>query len=133
MFMDMYGVRTTRDPKLENIDQLLRESLKRAISSSKSSPAQIAEALEKRLGRPIKEGLIYAWTKTGHRWHLPADAVPTLCEILQDDTIQRQLLSPKLRQALELGESVPRVVSLLQNILGERDRDKEKPERRSKR
>jgi hypothetical protein len=75
--------------------------------------------------------------ETKHRNHLPADAVPHLCEILGDDTIQRLLLSEKLRQSLELGESTPRVVALLQSALpeatGRREVEGEKKPKRSKR
>ena len=38
------------------------------------------------------------------KWRFPADCVPALCEILNDDTMQRQLLSESLKKALELGE-----------------------------
>jgi len=54
---------------------------------------------------------------TKQKWHLPADVVPHLCEILGDDSIQRVLLSDKLKDALSLGESARRVVSLLRRAL----------------
>ncbi len=108
------------------LDALLREALRRAIHACSKSPGQIAEELEKRLGRPIKEGLLYAWmAERKHRWHLPADAVPHLCEILKDDTMQRLLLSKELKESLFLGEDTPRIEAILQR--------REKRQRRTKR
>jgi hypothetical protein len=64
--------------------------------------------------------MLDAWTADAKSdWHLPADIVPLVSEILQDDAIQRQLLSPELRQALELGESAARLFSLLQKAVAE--------------
>ncbi len=87
----------------------------------------LAKELSVRSGRAINAGLIHVWrAESKHRWHLPADLVPILCEILNDDSIQRLLLSDKLRDALELGEDANRVVSKLTRALKE-------PRRRSKR
>jgi hypothetical protein len=125
MFEDMYCIGTTRGSQLEDLRSILGKTLKRAISASRWSPAQIAEQLAVRLNRPFKEGQICAWMKSEHKWHLPADAVPHLCEILGDDTIQRLLLSEKLRQSLELGESTPRIVAQLRSVLLEATERKE--------
>jgi hypothetical protein len=116
----MYGVQTTSHNQTAELDTLLRDSLRRAVRVSRLSPAQIADELTKRVQRPIKDALVYAWTaETKHRWHLPADVVPPLCDILGDDNIQRLLLSEKLRKAVSLGESAQRVVSLLHSALQE--------------
>jgi hypothetical protein len=86
---------------------VLRATLKRAINFSRYSREQIADELTARLGRNVSPATVDAWIAgTKSAWHLPADAVPVLCEILQDDALQRQLLSPKLRESLELGETV---------------------------
>jgi len=74
---------------------------------------QIADELTKHVGRKISLSTIDAWTADTKQHHLPADCVPALCEILQDDAIQRQLLSAKLRRALELGESGSQLRSLI--------------------
>lgn len=119
----MSAVQTTGNPQTEELDTLLRDSLRRAVRNCRLSPEEIADDLTRRMQRPVKEGLVYAWiAATKHRWHLPADAVPHLCEILGDDTIQRLLLSHKLKDALSLGESVQRVVSLLRSALPETQR-----------
>ncbi len=108
------------------LDSLLRESLRRAIHSSHLSIEQIADELSRRSGRSVTVPLLNAWKATGHKWRLPADILPHLCEILGDDSIQRLVLSDKLREALEFGESTDRVVSQLRRALKE-------PRRRSKR
>lgn len=109
---------TNSDAQEANTDGQLRHLLRRAIRSSGLSPEGIAKHLTDKSGRNIKTGLIRAWTaEAKHRWHLPADLIPPLCEILQDDGLQRQLLSPRQREALDLGESTGRVISLLQKAV----------------
>jgi len=111
---------TSRSPA-DELGTRLRESLKRAIHAFPGKQEGFAQELSKRSGRTITPGLLNAWTaETKHRWHLPADIVPIVCEILRDDSIQRLLLSEKLKQSLDLGESVPQVVSLLRGVLPEK-------------
>jgi len=130
---------TNRDPFTDDLETLLRKSLKCAMLSRDKKEDKLAEELTKRLGRPINPALVNAWkAETKHRWHLPASMVPVICEILGDDTIQRLLLSEKLRKSLELGESIPRIVSLLRSVLSEgterkNSEGRRKPQRRSKR
>jgi len=81
---------------------------------------ELAAEVSKRSGRTVSPHLISAWkAETKHRWHLDPSLIPVICEILGDDTIQRLLLSEKLRQSLELGESTPRIVALLGSALAE--------------
>ena len=88
---------------------------------------EVADELTRRSGRTIKPCLVNAWiAKLRQSWRLPAELVPAVCEILNDDSIQRLLLSDKLRQALEFGESGRLVISQLRRVLKE-------PRRRSKR
>ena len=102
------------------LDVLLRESLRRAIHASPMKRESICKELTKFLRRKISLTMLDAWTaESKGAWHLPADVVPPLCTILEDDSIQRHLLSPKLREALELGESAARVQLLLQKSLSE--------------
>ena len=113
---------TCRTIDLEpGIDAILRAVLKRAIiNCSRYSREQIADELTARLHRKISAATLDAWTaETKHAWHLPADAVAVLCEILQDDGLQRQLLSPAQRDRLDLGESISRSESLLERFLAE--------------
>lgn len=105
---------TSRVSLTDDLETLLRKSLKCAMLSRGMNEEKLAAELTQRLGRPVNAALVNAWkAETKHRWHLPANLVPVICEILGDDSIQRLLLSEKLRQSLELGESVPKVVSLL--------------------
>jgi len=111
---------TSRNLPADELDGRLRESLKCAMLSRHINEEQLAEKLSKRLHRTVKAALVSAWkAETKHRWHLPANLVPVICEILGDDSIQRLLLSEKLKQSLDLGKSVPRVVSLLRSVLRE--------------
>jgi hypothetical protein len=109
---------TNPSPLADDVDALLRRSLKAAMLSRDMNEEKLAAKLTERLGRKVNAALVNAWkAETKHRWHLPANLIPVICEILQDDSIQRLLLSEKLKQSLDLGESVPRVVSLLQKCL----------------
>jgi hypothetical protein len=117
--MAISGVQTSRatSPQHE-LDAVLRAALKSAVAVSQLSREQIADALGARLGRAVSPATVDTWiavTKSAH--HLPADAVPVLCEILKDDTLQRQLLSPEMRKWLELGEYLCKEESRLQNAL----------------
>lgn len=129
----MSDEQTSRAETIESkLDATLRAALKRAINFSRYSREQIADELTVRLRRKISPATVDAWTaETKKAWHLPADAVPHLCEFLADDSIQRLLLSEKLRQSLELGESTPKVVALLRDALSDAGHN-EKPQRRSK-
>jgi hypothetical protein len=111
---------TSRNPLTDDLDTILRKSLKCAMLSRDINEEKLAAELSKRLGRTVNAALVNAWkAETKHRWHLPANLVPVICEILGDDSIQRLLLSDKLRDALRLGESTPQVVSLLRSALTE--------------
>jgi hypothetical protein len=119
---------TSRGLPADDLDALLRKSLKCAMLSRGMNEEELAAELTKRLGRsdnPVTPGLVNAWkAETKHRWHLPAKLVPVICEILGNDSIQRLLLNEKMRQSLDLGESVPRVVSLLRSALPQKARNK---------
>jgi hypothetical protein len=94
----------------------------------------ICEELGKRLGRKVSLAMLDAWTANSKEaWHLPADVVPPLCTILGEDTIQRHLLSQKLREALEIGESATRLYSLLKKTLKEVNELTRKPPPEGKR
>lgn len=104
----------------QGLDLALCDSLRRASQVSTLSREQIAAELTKRVGRKISAYMLDAWTAdTKQAWHLPADVVPALCEILQDDAIQRQLLSPELLQYLELGESAERSRAVQKEIMSD--------------
>lgn len=91
----------------QNLDSLIRERLRGLLRKSSKSRAQTAEALSQLLpeGQHVSEHILSNWangSKTGYS--LPARAVPALCLVLGDDSLQRLLLSPELTAALELGE-----------------------------
>lgn len=102
------------------LDAVLRDWLRRAIAASRIKREDICTELKNRLGREISINMLDTWTAaTKQDWHIPADAVPALADILQDDTIQRQLLNPKQCHALKLGESAVSLHSLLKEVLAE--------------
>jgi hypothetical protein len=134
--------KTSRNLLPDELDVLLRKSMKCAMLSRGINEEELAAELTKRLGlteHPFKPSLINAWkAETKHRWHLPGYLIPIICEILGDDTIQRVVMSEKLRRNVELGESTPRIVSLLRSALAQATERKngegrKKPQRRSKR
>jgi hypothetical protein len=132
----MYISETSRSPLTDNLDALLRKSLKLAMLSRGINEEKLAAELTQRLGCTVRPCLVSAWkAEQRHRWHLPANLVPVICEILGDDSIQRLLLSDKLSRSLELGESTARVISLLHCALAEGSNRKAvgKPRRQSKR
>lgn len=90
---------------VHSTDRLLRETIRRGIRFCHKSPVEICEALSARVGRTISVESLHKWkaeSETERR--LPADCVLALSEILRDDTLQRAMLSERLKQALELGE-----------------------------
>ncbi len=129
---------TTREGRADALGNLLRYKLKLAMAARGLSEERFARELSDLSDRPISTGLAHAWTaESKHKWRMPSDVVPFVCEILRDDSIQRILLSAKLRQSLELGESTPRVVALLRSALAEATERKQveggKKPKRSKR
>jgi hypothetical protein len=115
---------TSWNLSVDELDTLLRKALKCAMLARGINEEALAAELTKRLGRtdsnPVTPGLVNAWkAETKHRWSLPAKVIPTICEILGDDSIRRLLMSEKQRQCLDLGQSVPRLVSLLRKALPE--------------
>ena len=130
---------TSRTLSVDELDTLLRKALKCAMLARGINEEMLAAELTKRLGRtdnnPVTPGLVNAWkAETKHRWSLPGKYIPIICEILGDDSIQRLLMSEKHRQSLDLGESVPRIVSALQSALADtarhpKDEGQNKPKR----
>jgi hypothetical protein len=91
----------------QDLDALLRDTLRRLFRLSTKSRPDIADELGKRLGRHISVHMVAKWSADGStEWRIPADAILALSEILHDDTLQRQLLSEPLIEALEIGEWV---------------------------
>jgi hypothetical protein len=111
---------TTREGPADVLGGLIRHALKVAMVARGLSEDGLAKELSIRSGRAINAGLIHAWTaESKHKWRMPADLIPFVCEILEDDTILRLIMNPKQRECQELGESVPRIVSLLRSALKE--------------
>ena len=118
--MAMSDLGTTRDGPADVLGKLIRHTLKVAMVARGLGEDGLAKELSSRSGRPVNAGLVHAWTaESKHKWRIPADLIPFVCEILEDDTIQRLVMSPKQRESLELGQSAPRIVSLLRSALNE--------------
>jgi hypothetical protein len=102
----------------DELDALIRKALRNAMRGKDLD--RVAAQLRERSGRPVSVPLLRAWSaEARHRWQLPAPLVPLLCEILNDDSIQRLLLRENMRKSLELGESAPRLVALLRSAVDE--------------
>jgi hypothetical protein len=121
----MYIFDTNRALQPTEIDALLRRALKLAMLRHGITEEALAEELSKQPGFSVSPAQVTAWkAETRKRWRLPAALVPILSQILGDDSIQRLLLSEKLKQSLDLGESAPRIVSLLRSALSRKVRRK---------
>lgn len=129
----MFIFETNRYASAEELGTLIRQSLRDAVHSF--GLEKFTTELQRRSGRKVQATLVNAWmSDTKHRWRLPTDLVPFVCEILGDDTIQRLVMSEKHRRALELGESIPRIVALLRSALPEAtERKKAEGEKKPKR
>jgi hypothetical protein len=71
--------------------------------------------------RAIKKGLLddcVRRRKKGRMVRFPAAWVPALCQVTQNDELQRQLLTDRLRDLLAVGESVTGAVSRLAEAQG---------------
>jgi hypothetical protein len=103
-----------------SLDVFLREWLRRAIRASGIDRRALCAKLTKRLGRQVSLAMLDTWTaETKRDWHIPADGLPSLCDILSDHSPLRQLLNREQREALELGESANRFYRLLGRRLAE--------------
>jgi len=72
---------------------------------------EIAEELTLHVGQPTSKRMLDDWTaESKKRARLPACYVEALCEITNDDRLQRHLLSERLRELLRLGESAEKVI-----------------------
>jgi hypothetical protein len=107
-------------PKYGSLDCRLKLSVSRAIRSKRVRRRDLAAELTRLLGRAVSPAMVDTWTANSKfDWHIPADAVPALAEILQDESIQRQLLSPTQLRALRVGESARRLRALLREALAD--------------
>ncbi len=102
----------------------LADALRRWLKANKQkrgvSSDQLAKALAPRLGRAVSAHMVETWIgETKRDWHIPADAMPALAEILQDNGGLRQLLNEEQRRHLELGESAARLFALLESALAD--------------
>jgi len=102
-----------------DLDTELRLALNLAMQAQNMNEEKLAHEIERRVPHAkISSALVKAWkSESRHRWRIPAELIPVICEILQNDTLQRLVLSSKLKEALELGEAAPRVIKLLQKSL----------------
>lgn len=106
--------------RAENLDGFLKQWLASRIRAKKIDRVWLCQELTKRTDRKISTSILDAWTAGTKRDHpIPADVLPALSDILQDDAPLRQLLNREQREALELGESVSRIYRLLGRRLAE--------------
>jgi len=106
--------RSTVTGQTRDLDAALRETLRQAIGSYKDSRGHLCDKLSDRVGRVVTVGMLENWiSESKWKWHLPADCVPALCDILGTDTLQRQLLSERSRELIAIGETVTQAAGSL--------------------
>lgn len=72
---------------------------------------EIAAQITTRAGRRVTVAMLNDWCAlTKPHLRFPADLVEVFCEVTGDDSLQRKLLSPRLRALLELGEFVAQLL-----------------------
>lgn len=93
----------------DDIDREIRRALRVAIRRSAKSREQIAEELRVVHGLRVSVHILNNWTGDSKRERrVPAEAVPALCAVLGDGSLQKLLLSDDQRGKLELGEAAAR-------------------------
>lgn len=90
---------------VQNGDKDIRESLRRALRASPKSRPTIAEELSARIGRAVSVESLNKWASEDESARrLPADCLLPISEILEDDSLQRLVLSEHMARCLHLGE-----------------------------
>ena len=96
-------------------DAEIRRIVSAAIRNCSKKREQIADELSASLGLPVSLHMLNAFTSERKRAHrFPALFIESFCEITGDDSLRRFAVGEKLRDLIELGEAVLR-------ILGERE------------
>lgn len=112
-----------------NADSTLRALIAGVIKSSPKSREEIADELTGRLGTRVTAGMLRDFTaESKGKARFPAVWIPLFCDILGDDSLQRELLGPRLRQLLALAEAElahiqegRRLEALRQRLLAEKN------------
>jgi hypothetical protein len=103
---------------LDDPETRLRSALAVAIKLSPRSRQEIAEAMEKALGRPITLSILNSWTsRTKKRVKFPAAWVRTFSDAAMNDTLQLALLSPEHRTRLEIKKDLESLRSAITALL----------------
>ena len=90
-----------------DLNAQIRSALRRAIRMSGKSRLQIVDELNGRHGVAISVHILNNWTGDSKRERrIPAEIIPALCDALNDDSLQRLLMSTEQIAQLQLGKSV---------------------------
>jgi len=85
---------------------LIGDLIADVIRASGKSRAVIADEMSRALGTEVTLHMLNAYTATSKQQQVrfPAAFVAAFCRVTGDDRLQRALLSPWLREVLEIGE-----------------------------
>lgn len=93
-------------PEGPSLDARIRVALSGAIRKSGKSRETIAQELSDACGLNVSVFTLNNWTCDSKRERrIPAEAIPALCEVLGDDSLQRLMMSDEHLNALELGDA----------------------------
>ncbi len=99
---------TTGKPKpTQHADLAVREHLAVAIHNSSKSRELIADEMSALVGRTITVRMINDYTATAESKRaarFPAAWIESFCQVTGNETLQRSILSPRLRMLLDLAE-----------------------------
>jgi hypothetical protein len=92
-------------------EDLFRKLITELIKRCHLSRIEIAERLSVHVKQPVSKRMIDDWTAgCKRRARFPACFVQAFCEVIENDELQRRLLSERLRRLLCLGESVEKLI-----------------------
>jgi hypothetical protein len=97
------------EPEIVKLGADIRHLMSEAMTRCKKTAPEVAKEMSERLGRPITGSMIYELTRNGlpqPEIRLLASWVLAFCESTNDDRLQRLLAGPRLRELIELGETV---------------------------
>jgi hypothetical protein len=102
-------------PKIEEKiglqDSELRKLLSKLIKQSGRKRPVIAEEMSVLSGLSISESMLNDWTSEYHRSaRFPAVLIASFCRALENDQLQLSLVSPRLRELIDLGRKAERLL-----------------------
>ena len=99
------------DEKIGLQDSELRKLLSKLIKQSGRKRSVIAEEISALSGLSISESMLNDWTSEYHKSaRFPAFLIESFCRAVENDQLQRSLVSRRFRELIRLGEEAERLL-----------------------